>query len=661
MREFTQTTSLPLELKSLLSKIDPNENKILRHYQLVVWKFLKEYKTRGLLIYHEMGYGKSIIMAALIHLYFDSKKRIIVMTNKSLQGNFEKNLHKYFDKQSISVEDVLGRIQFVSMNAGNMFEQLFRPKKADKTKLLSGIDDSLSINNTIFIIDEAHNLFNSITNGSQNALKFYNNVMETKDTKLFFLTGTPIVNHPFELIPCFNMLRGKMSKNGRDYFLFPEEYNEFLQFFVDEELNVAKNVSKFRNRMFGMVSYFGTKYEKGKRDGFPTKKPLKVEIVHMSKSQYDSYWSARELEIMENAVSVSQKGQKFVKKSYGYSSYRVKSRQISNYLIPNYAVEIKDKKVTKYINKITEKDLLNLDKYSPKIKKLLQNMKLWPNKLGVIYSSFVTSEGIGIIERILTLKKIKYATITGQIPFEEREKIMNEFNSPENRKCEKIQILLISSTGAEGLDLKGVRHIHILEPYWNYSRIRQIEARAVRYLSHAHLPKSEQFVQPYIYLSNYPKYILKTIGGDIMKIHDVSDAKERKLEKLTTDMELFSASIANNRIAEQFLNIIVTGSIDCLVHKESLKLNIPCQQCLPDGKPLYAINFDEDRLLPNVCKPLKTQKIKTKVVEVDKKKYYYVESGGGNYEIYEYRDDVGQYIRIGPDHEDFASIMHKID
>ena len=32
---------------------------------------------------------------------------------------------------------------------------------------------------------------------------------------------------------------------------------------------------------------------------------------------------------------------------------------------------------------------------------------------------------------------------------------------------------MISSAGTEGLDLKNIRQIHIMEPYWNEIRIKQ--------------------------------------------------------------------------------------------------------------------------------------------------------------------------------------------
>ena len=53
--------------------------------------------------------------------------------------------------------------------------------------------------------------------------------------------------------------------------------------------------------------------------------------------------------------------------------------------------------------------------------------------------------------------------------------------------------------GAEGLDFKFIRQVHILEPWYNMNRIEQIIGRAVRTCSHKDLPFIERNVQIYLY------------------------------------------------------------------------------------------------------------------------------------------------------------------
>jgi superfamily II DNA or RNA helicase len=82
---------------------------------------------------------------------------------------------------------------------------------------------------------------------------------------------------------------------------------------------------------------------------------------------------------------------------------------------------------------------------------------------------------------------------------------------------EIIKVVLISQAGSEGLDFKGIRQVHILEPYWNFSRIAQILGRAVRYCSHKALPEEQRSVDAYIYLATHPNEAL-TVDQYIAKL-----------------------------------------------------------------------------------------------------------------------------------------------
>ena len=50
---------------------------------------------------------------------------------------------------------------------------------------------------------------------------------------------------------------------------------------------------------------------------------------------------------------------------------------------------------------------------------------------------------------------------------------------------------MITASGAEGISLKNVRFVHIMEPYWHPVK-RQVIGRARRICSHADLPKDLQ-------------------------------------------------------------------------------------------------------------------------------------------------------------------------
>ena len=58
-----------------------------------------------------------------------------------------------------------------------------------------------------------------------------------------------------------------------------------------------------------------------------------------------------------------------------------------------------------------------------------------------------------------------------------RQEMLKVLNSPKNKNGDTIKIIMISSAGSEGLDLKNIRQIHIMEPYWNEVRVKQVIGR----------------------------------------------------------------------------------------------------------------------------------------------------------------------------------------
>ena len=61
-----------------------------------------------------------------------------------------------------------------------------------------------------------------------------------------------------------------------------------------------------------------------------------------------------------------------------------------------------------------------------------------------------------------------------ELPF----KIVNQIKQlglPNNNLYgEILHVLMTTKTGAEGIDLHNVRQVHIIEPYWNPVRLKQV-------------------------------------------------------------------------------------------------------------------------------------------------------------------------------------------
>ena len=94
----------------------------------------------------------------------------------------------------------------------------------------------------------------------------------------------------------------------------------------------------------------------------------------------------------------------------------------------------------------------------------------------------------------------KYTMITGDKGFTpDSVADIKMLTMDDNADGSKIKVVLISQAGSEGVDLKFIRQVHIIDPWYNMNRIEQIIGRAVRNCSHKKLPFSQRNVELYLY------------------------------------------------------------------------------------------------------------------------------------------------------------------
>ena len=85
----------------------------------------------------------------------------------------------------------------------------------------------------------------------------------------------------------------------------------------------------------------------------------------------------------------------------------------------------------------------------------------------------------------------RYTLITGNNELSSAASIQSAISAatvPDNKDGSIIKVIIITNAGAEGLDFKNVRQVHILDPWYNLSLLEQIIGRAVRNCSHVDLP-----------------------------------------------------------------------------------------------------------------------------------------------------------------------------
>ena len=91
-----------------------------------------------------------------------------------------------------------------------------------------------------------------------------------------------------------------------------------------------------------------------------------------------------------------------------------------------------------------------------------------------------------------------------------------------------VKVILITKAGSEGIDLKNIRSIHVLDPLYNMNRIEQIIGRGVRNCSHKNMELKYRNVSVYLYGSYYDEtecadlYVYRNAEKKALQIGKVS-------------------------------------------------------------------------------------------------------------------------------------------
>ena len=130
---------------------------------------------------------------------------------------------------------------------------------------------------------------------------------------------------------------------------------------------------------------------------------------------------------------------------------------------------------------------------TPKLKRILNSIISKP-KPAIVYSNWI-GNGIEPLASMFDKKNIVYLKFTGGMSDTKKMKVVKDYNEG------KIDVLLLSSSGGEGLDLKNTRQIHIMEPHWNEAKLSQVIGRGIRYKSHETLPLAQRQVTVFHWIS----------------------------------------------------------------------------------------------------------------------------------------------------------------
>jgi hypothetical protein len=543
------------EHKTLETICYPKEFKLQLPQQFLAEFINPKTPYMGILVYHRIGSGKTCT-AIRIGEKWKKHKRIIVVVPASLKNNFRNELRslcaddnylKDNERKEISkLNPTDERYKEIIEISNERIDKFYEIYSYNKFVELANSGE-LNLKNSLLIVDEIQNMISE--SGS-----FYNTLYKIitkspKDLRIVLLSATPMFDKPNELALTINLLRPlKELPVGKE---FNKKFIKITKKADGEFSYNIKNTELFKKYLKGYVSYF--------RGANPLTFPrliVKYVKCEMSEFQYSAYLRVLKNEDTNSENEKNKEDLIDLNVSDLPNNFFIGTRVISNVVFPNR--KITEGGFKSFTDKRIKEDL---EKYSCKFFEIMNRINKCSGKV-YVYSSFKEYGGLKSFIRVLDafgykdytkngLGKKRYAVWTGDENITVKEQTRSFYNMKNNLKGHKIKVLLISSSGKEGLSLTAVRQAHIIEPYWNQSRIDQVIGRGSRFCSHKDLEEQQRTLKVYIYLAVAHGYF----------------KKKEVLE--TIDQHIYHMAYRKNKLIAQFEKLVKEVAIDCNINKNA--------------------------------------------------------------------------------------------
>ena len=439
--------------------------------------------SEGLLIHHSTGSGKTrTFLEAVARLQAaDPEARSLIVAPASLVSNVDKELKKHKLKINRDLQDTIS------------YEKATRDSSG-----LSGRHYALAI------ADEAHRLRNTDTQ----RFKQVGDLLANADKRLL-ATATANYNHLVDISPLVNIAAGQrilpIARKDMES-RYVERFKEKKQVEDSERL---KNTGELKALFNQYIHYYDSSEDPTVLAKFPSKTETVIR-VEMSPEQQRMYKFVEGDIPLALRIKIRNNMPLDKKELANLNAFSTGVRQVST----GYRYLDQDRKAD----------------FTPKIHKAVESLLTHraddKNFRGLVYSNFLDS-GVQEYSRLLKENGVPHQVYTGSLSAKEKDEIVKKYNTG------KEPILIVSSSGAEGLDLKGTKLIQVLDPHFNPSKIKQIVGRGVRYESHAHLPAEERHVDVEHYLSVNPKPFFGQAHTSIEKyLHENSGEKQTVFDEV---------------------------------------------------------------------------------------------------------------------------------
>ncbi|HMP28461.1 MAG TPA: hypothetical protein PKD85_02605 [Saprospiraceae bacterium] len=407
-----------------------------------------------------------------------------------------------------------------------------------------------------------------------------------QNCRILLFTGTPIWDNTSEIGSLMNLILDDTEQlpTGKEF---------DKEFFDNKGTLKEAKIPKLKELFKGKISYLRKMMTTAKREEIGTSEPwlqyVKVFPDKMSKIQSLYVKNAHKTD--DNEVA---------------SAFSRDARDASNMIIPIFDSngEIEDyaygkaafkkyatttRKTLKgeeggVIYKISNKFLENyiktsLYEISTKFSSVIEDIKAHPNEIVFIYNEFVTGVG-GAIMLALCLelhglvwiknasqmskpsaKSRRFAVITSEKGTTNQatqiEELLESSNKPDNKYGDRLQVIIGSEKIALGMDIKNVRRIHAITPYWNMPSLDQAMARGFRFGGHDALPKEERYIKVF-------KHVAVEGGGKFEFAEDVGYPTNKGFsDKSTIDIHVYDIAEKKEYKNTQIYRVLKEVSYDC--------------------------------------------------------------------------------------------------
>ena len=489
---------------------------------------------KGLLIFHQIGAGKTCGSISIAEK-FKGKKNILVVTPASLMGNYYSEIQsqctgdeylkpkerKDLASLNPSTKKYKETIKKINNKISKYYTILSYNKFVEKIK-----KRKIKLNNTLLIIDEVQNI---VSQHGTFYKTIYNAIEKAPDDlRVILLSGTPIFDKPLEIGLTMNLL--KLPKEFPKGNKFNDAFLRCKKLKSGEIKYRAVNLNRFKRLAKGYVSY----YKGAPPVAFPEKN-IKIVRCKMSDYQYKSYKTVATKEGPFRTGDILKLPNNFF----------IGSRIISNIAFPKKGINEEGYRLFKD----NHLKMSNLKMYSIKFYKILKSIKA-ANGPVFVYSNFKEYGGLKSFIKVLEYHNFKnykdfgqgkkrFCVWSGDIKHSMKEEIKTIFNQKDNIDGSQLKVILGSPSIKEGVSLLRVSEVHIMEPYWNISRLEQVIGRAVRFCSHKDLPKRLRYVDIYIYVSVHPD------------------------DHMTVDKYILNMAYKKNKIISKFEKALKESAVDC--------------------------------------------------------------------------------------------------